>query len=222
MRRFSLSCLSAFALLVLLVGSAGAGKEGFRNVPGAGAKALQMRTVKYNGSTNGRMVVQVRNKGKTTETFDAAGLYFVPGGDPEKAPQRLGAAGPFEVVGAEGASGEAIQKLKIAPGESVELELHVFCIDSHRSSPDSSTNFAVANKRMPKKLRTEIQTGATKVLKRHKNKVAPDAAAEIQSQIWETRDADWVKLEGERAHEKSPQKHHRHLHEQRQQRMEIE
>jgi len=201
MRRISLACLSALALVIVLVGTSGADKQTFITVPGAGQKGLQMRTVKYNGGTNGRMVIEVRNRGKSTASFGAAGLYFVPGGDPEKAPQRLGAAGPFEMVTADGTTGEAVQSLSIEPGKSVALELHVFCIDSHRSSPNSSTPFTVANKRMPKKLRSTIQKGATKILKRHKNKVAPKAASEIQSHVWKTRNADWVRLQGERADE---------------------
>lgn len=75
---------------------------------------------------------------------------------------------------------------------------------------------------MPKKLRSTIQTGTGKILKRHKNKVAPEAVDEIQSHVWKTRNADWVKLEGERANEKSAddapqrqQRRHRRPHRQK-------
>ncbi len=204
MRTVSAAIAGLFGLAVslLLPAPAAAGPAKFHRVPGA-AKTLQMRTVAYDGSTNGRMVVEVQNTAKTEQTFEAAGLYFVPEADPKEAPQRLGAAGPFELVTARGASGEPLQKLSIAPGATVRLELHVFCIDSHRSSPTSETPFAVAKRRMPKALRTTIQSGTTKILRRHKGKVAPKATSEIQSHVWETRDADWIELEGERAGEKA-------------------
>jgi nucleoside 2-deoxyribosyltransferase len=201
MRKFLLSVVGVFGVIAFLAGGAAAKNAKYRKVPGAKGKALEMRTITYNGSTNGRMVIEVTNTGKTKQSFDAAGLYFVPGGDPEKAPQRLGAAGPFEVVTKKGTS-EAIEQLDVAPGDTVKLELHVFCIDSHRSSPDSTTPFEVAAKRMPKKLRTEINAETKKILKKHKNKVAP-AASEIQSHVWKSRDAKWIELEGERANEKS-------------------
>ena len=203
MRRFLMSFVAVFGVVAFLAGSAVAESKTYRKVPGAKGKALKMRTIAYNGGTNGRMVIAVKNTGKIRQTFEATGLYFVPGGDSETAPQRLGAAGPFEVVRKKSGTSDAIEKLVVAPGDTVKLELHVFCIDSHRSSPDSSTPFTVANKRMPKKLRAQINGETKKILKKHKNKVAPAAASEIQSHVWKTRDADWIELEGERANEKS-------------------
>src|SRR5689334_15794283 len=47
----------------------------FHEVPDA---KLEMRAVQYDGSTNGRLHVQVRNPGKTAQKFSAKGLYFVP------------------------------------------------------------------------------------------------------------------------------------------------
>src|SRR5262249_13202214 len=67
----------------------------FRAVPDA---KLDVRAVQYDGSTNGKLVVQVKNNGKSAQKFSAQGLYFVPEGNPDSAPQRLGAVGPMQVV----------------------------------------------------------------------------------------------------------------------------
>ncbi len=89
----AMSFLAAFAARPALA-------DKFVPLPDVGDKAeLQIRVVRYDGSTNGKMVVDVRNNGKTRTRFVAEGIYFIPAGDPEKAPQRLGAAGPFTVVG---------------------------------------------------------------------------------------------------------------------------
>ena len=91
------------ALLTCLLGlavasAAGAKGPEFGPMPMEGNKksSLKMRVVTYQGGTNGKMMVEVKNTTQAEESFHAKGLYFVPKGDPEKAPQRLGAAGPFE------------------------------------------------------------------------------------------------------------------------------
>jgi hypothetical protein len=174
----------------------------FVPLPDLGGKGedLQIRVVRYDGSTNGKMVVDVRNTGKIGTRFVAEGIYFIPAGDPEKAPQRLGAAGPFTVVGRGTAS--SLQELVLQPGETRQLQLDVFCIDSHRGSPSSSTRFSVAGKRMPKELRQTIATDAQKIIRRNKGDVAK-SKDEIQSTTWQARDRKWIKLEGERKQEKA-------------------
>jgi len=171
---------------------------------------LKMRFVRYTGGTNGEMIVDVRNDGKVARTFEASGIYFVPKGDPEAAPQRLGAAGPFEIVS--GKSRTAAEKLVVAPGQNKRLHLSVFCIDSHRSSPEAKHRFKIASTRMPKKLRRKISTGTSKAIRANKGdfKRAPAKAA-IQSEVWRSRDEDWIKLQGERRMEKRRHKrrHHR-------------
>ncbi len=84
------------AFLFAFVGTTPAIADDFVAMPEAKASAenLKIRVVKYDGNTNGEMVVEVKNTGRTTATFNSDGLFFVPKGDPEKAPQRLGAAGP--------------------------------------------------------------------------------------------------------------------------------
>jgi hypothetical protein len=195
--------LLATSLLAALARPAMADK--FVPLPDLGGKGedLKIRVVRYDGSTNGKMVVDVRNTGKTRTRFVAEGIYFVPAGDPEKAPQRLGAAGPFTIV-AQGqkAAPSSLQELVLQPGETRQLQLDVFCIDSHRSSPSSSTSFAVAGKRMPKELRQTIASDAAKIIHRNKGDVEK-SKGEIQSTTWQARDSKWIKLQGERQQEKA-------------------
>lgn len=174
----------------------------FVPLPDLGGKGenLEIRVVRYDGSTNGKMVVDVRNSGKASTRFVAEGIYFIPAGDPEKAPQRLGAAGPFTVVG--GGKPSSLQELVLQPNETRQIQLDVFCIDSHRGSPNSSTRFSVAGKRMPKELRQTIASDAAKIIRRNKGDVAK-SKDEIQSTTWQARDRKWIKLEGERKQEKS-------------------
>ncbi|HTE53772.1 MAG TPA: hypothetical protein VK698_23115 [Kofleriaceae bacterium] len=193
--------LATFFLAAIAARPAMADK--FVPLPDLGGKGetLKIRVVRYDGSTNGKMVVDVRNTGKSSTKFVAEGIYFVPGGDPEKAPQRLGAAGPFTVVGSK-ASPSSQQELILQPGETRQLQLDVFCIDSHRGSPSPSTSFSVAGKRMPKELRQTIATDAAKIIRRNQGDVEK-SKSEIQSTTWQARDRKWIKLEGERKQEKA-------------------
>jgi hypothetical protein len=181
----------------------------FVDVPALEGKKsdVKIQFVRYTGGTNGEMIVRVANRGKRIETFDPTGIYFVPDGDPEKAPQRLGAAGPFKVK--KGDAVIAAETLSLKPGESHELYLQMFCIDSHRSSPAASNTFGIAAKRMPRKLRETIKRGARDAMAAEKS--MPAAKGKIQSHVWKTRDADWIELQGERKVEKAPPtKHRRH------------
>jgi hypothetical protein len=166
------------------------------------AQALTMRVVAYDGSTNGRMVVEVVNSGQRAETFIADGIYFVPGGNPEVAPQRLGAAGPIIIV-ENGVEKTYLEGVTIPPGSKQTVRLEVFCIDSHRSSPSSDTKFGFANERLPRELRQKITHGAQRIIRENQGDVSKAKPA-IQSHMWETRDADWIKLDGERKQEKAP------------------
>jgi hypothetical protein len=191
--------LAVLTLLVVLSGSALADDE-FHAVPGAGkGKKMKLRVVRYDGATNGELTVEVKNTGKTSATFDARGLYFVPDMDPAEAPQRLGAVGPMQIAGDE--DGERTEKITIAAGDTVTVTLDVFCIDSHRSSPSASTPFTVGKKRMPKSLSRKVDAEGRKAAKKAGGFAAPAAKSEIQGAVWKARDADWVKLEGEGAQE---------------------
>jgi hypothetical protein len=95
-----------------------------------------------------------------------------------------------------------VQELALQPGETRQIQLDVFCIDSHRGSPSSATSFSVAGKRMPTELRQTIAKDAATVIQRNKGDVEK-SRSEIQSTTWEARDRKWIKLEGERRQEKA-------------------
>src|SRR5262245_32575984 len=64
---------------------------------GGKASGLELRIVRYDGATNGVLEVEVKNPRGEPADFSARGLYFVPDGNANAAPQRLGAVGPFNV-----------------------------------------------------------------------------------------------------------------------------
>jgi hypothetical protein len=160
---------------------------------------LQIRAVQYDGSVNGKLIVQVKNPTKDAQKFSASGLYFVPGGDPDTAPQRLGAVGPMQL--ASDNAHKEMTELSVAAGETLEVQLDVFCIDSHRSAPGPSNKFDVGAKRMPKELAQTIERSTDTVVRDYaaKGVPAPRAAAksEVQGQVWKSRDDKWVPLDGE-------------------------
>ncbi|MCA9664463.1 MAG: hypothetical protein KC503_02710 [Myxococcales bacterium] len=197
-----IACALALALLAI---PASAFASGYVRIPGSAGQRqqnLRIRFVRYTGGSSGRMIIDVKNVGKQAARFDPRGVYFVPQGDPEKAPQRLGAAGPLAVD--KQGSWVDTQKLMVRPGKSVRVSLQVFCLDSHRSSPASSQKFSVANKLLPKSLRREITHGVADVYKANAAKARPAAEATpaAQSHVWKTRNKKWIKLQGERLKEK--------------------
>lgn len=167
----------------------------FQKLPGS---KLQIRAVEYDGSTNGTLKVQIRNTAKTTLAFSATGLYFVPDGNPDEAPQRLGAVGPMQLATD---SAKEITKLEVPAGDTVEVALDVFCIDSHRSSPSPTNVFTVGASRMPKELAQTIEKRAESAVTEARMDGAeaprPAAKSKIQSEVWRSRDAKWIELEGE-------------------------
>ena len=156
-----------------------------------GGAGLQLKVVKYDGSVNGAITVEVQNPTATEQTFDARGLYFVPQTDPDHAPQRLGAVGPFRI------GDEHKQTLKLAPGEHARLSLDVYCIDSHRPAPDETTPFRVAKTRIPPALTQAISTAAETAAAPYGGVSASPAKSAVQSEVWKNRDAKWIKLDGE-------------------------
>ena len=188
--------LIALASLLALASPARADKK-FHSIPSSGK--LEVRVVSYDGSVNGALTVEVRNPAKKAARFSAQGLYFVPDGDADKAPQRLGAVGPMQIAGDE----DARDVLMIPAGETVTVTLDVFCIDSHRAAPDSSTPFTIGKKRMPRSLAAKIDKSARKAAADEGGFAAPAAKAKVQSEVWRNRDAKWVELDGEGAQEAS-------------------
>ena len=90
----------------------------------------------------------------------------------------------------------------LAPSQKATLRLQLFCIDSHRASPSSSTPFRLAQKRLPKQLRQDIEKGTRALLKSKKAKNAKQIRGDVQGHGWKTRNKKWIRLEGERSNEK--------------------
>ena len=165
-------CLVAFG--PVFVRSAAA--AGFEKLPGEQGKTspLLMRIVQYAGSTNGAITVEVKNPTVQAQEFSAKGIYFVPAGNPNEAPQRLGAVGPFRLQSSNGAS-QRMDHTTIAAGATARMTLDVYCIDSHRASPSSSTSFRVAKERAPKPLVQSIDADATRAAAAYGGVSAPAA-----------------------------------------------
>jgi len=183
---------------VLLPSPAGAGDR-FAPLPAARAgtpSPLLMRVVRYQGSTNGAITVEVKNPTSQPQEFSAKGVYFVPTGSANEAPQRLGAVGPFQLQSANGAS-QRMDHTTIAAGATARMTLDVYCIDSHRASPSSSTSFRVAKDRVPAALVREIDEDANKSAAGYGGVSAPAAKGAVQSEVWKNRDKKWIKLDGE-------------------------
>jgi hypothetical protein len=196
----------SFFVLVSAVFAAPAQADGpYAAVPpshkGGPPAGVSLRIVKYDGATNGVLQVEVKNTRDETTQFSARGLYFVPQGNPNEAPQRLGAVGPFSVKTERG--WERRESLALPPGATARLKLDVYCIDSHRSSPNSSTAFRVANDRVPEKLANDIANDAEGAARGYGGVSAPAAKSAVQSQVWKNRDKKWIKLDGEGAQEAS-------------------
>jgi hypothetical protein len=205
------------ALLVLVFGSSAAlADKGYKsvpteqashgkatpaaNAPAAPTSGLDLKVVSYDGGVNGELTVEVKNPTKSARTFTATGLYFVPEGNADQAPQRLGAVGPMQLASdGEGEVNDAqrVEKLVVQPGAAVKVKLDVFCIDSHRPSPTSKNQFSLGSKRLPAKLRSTIETRSRAAVEGVGGYAAPAAKSAVQSQVWEARDADWVKIDGE-------------------------
>ena len=188
-------CFAGFGLVLLRPAPAAA--DSFRKLPGAQGKTspLLMRVVRYAGSTNGAITVEVKNPTDDPQEFSAKGIYFVPTGSPNEAPQRLGAVGPFQLQSSNGP--QRLKHTTIAPGATERLTLDVYCIDSHRASPGSSTSFRVAKDRVPESLMRDIDNDAQKSAARYGGVSAAAAKPSVQSQVWKNRDKNWIELDGE-------------------------
>ena len=90
--RTSLPVLAFLLAMLAALGTAAADHK-FHPLPG-GKGRLAVKVVAYDGATNGVLTVAVKNTTGKPQRFSAEGLYFVPDGDPDTAPQRLGAARP--------------------------------------------------------------------------------------------------------------------------------
>jgi hypothetical protein len=194
-------CFAAFAV-VSVFRPAPAAASPFEKLPGEQGKTspLLMRIVQYAGSTNGAITVEVKNPTGAPQEFSAKGIYFVPTGSPNEAPQRLGAVGPFQLQSRNGAS-QRMERTTIAAGAIERLTLDVYCIDSHRASPNSSTSFRVAKDRVPAPLMKAIDADAAKSAEAYGGVSSGKAKGAVQSEVWKNRDKKWIELDGEGAQE---------------------
>jgi hypothetical protein len=164
--------------------------------------ALQIRAVQYDGRTNGALRVEVKNPTAAALKFSAKGLFFVPEGDPNTAPQRLGAVGPLKLADApRNVEPSELPEIAVPPGATIDLALDVFCIDSHRPSPSPQNRFRIGKTKLPQSLANEIERNATTAVKAQAQAGAPAprpaAKHAIQNEVWRSRDAKWVELDGE-------------------------
>lgn len=193
------SLLAALPALLLLPALARAAPD-FQPLPPepgeAKSKGLTGRVLRYDGSTNGQMVIAIQNPTNEPLTFDANGLYFVPRVPADRAPQRLGAVGGFDHADSKGKRTRS-ERLSLAPGETAQLHLDVYCIDSHRSSPSPETPFRIAGERMPRKLTQEIQQATKRAADGNGGYAAPAAKSAVQGEVWKNRDKEWIPLQGE-------------------------
>jgi hypothetical protein len=192
----------SFVGLVILGFAGPAAAAGFEKLPGEQGKTspLLMRIVQYEGSTNGAITVEVKNPTGQPHEFSAKGIYFVPTASPNEAPQRLGAVGPFQLQTDDGTS-QRMDHATIGAGATARMSLDVYCIDSHRASPSSSTSFRVAKERAPKPLVQSIDDDASRAAAAYGGVSAPAAKGAVQSEVWKNRDKKWIKLDGEGAQE---------------------
>ena len=200
MNRFLLAfCFAAFGLVILRPAAAA---PAFEKLPGEQGKTspLLMRIVQYQGSTNGAITVEVKNPTSTPQEFSAKGIYFVPTGSANDAPQRLGAVGPFQMQSSNGAS-QRLDHTTIAAGAIDRISLDVYCIDSHRASPSPATSFRVAKDRVPAPLMQAIDADAAKSAEGYGGVSSNAAKGAVQSQVWKNRDKKWIELDGEGKHE---------------------
>lgn len=191
----------ALAILgsVLCALPAMAGERDFTPIPaeqtGGKASGLQLRIVRYDGGTNGVLTVEVKNPRAQAVEFAAKGLYFVPDEQADKAPQRLGAVGPFSVDTGQGK--QRRERVVVPPGDTVQVKLDVYCFDSHRRSPTSSTPFRLAKDRVPAKIVQDIARDADSAAASLGGVSSPRAKSAVQSEVWKNRDKKWIELEGE-------------------------
>jgi hypothetical protein len=81
------------------------------------------------------------------------------------------------------------------------MKIDVYCIDSHRASPSSSTSFRMAKDRVPKPMIDAINQDAAAATTQLGGAPAAPAKSTVQSEVWKNRDKKWISLDGEGAQE---------------------
>ena len=118
-----------------------------------------MRIVQYEGSTNGAITVEVKNPTEQPQEFSAKGIYFVPTGNAERGAAAAGRRRPVPAAEPPTAPRSGMDHTTIAAGATARMTLDVYCIDSHRASPSSSTSFRVAKDARPEAARAGDRRG---------------------------------------------------------------
>jgi hypothetical protein len=186
------------AIAVALVALPLHAQGGFAPLPAVQGRALtglEIRVLGYQGGVNGVLTAEVHNPTGAPIEFVARGLYFVPDGNANNAPQRVGAVGAFMLQTAKG--WEQRVQATIDAGATARMKLDVFCIDSHRASPSSMTGFRPAAQRLPKPMADKIDSDTKERTRHMGGQNAAAAKSAVQSEVWKNRNEHWVPLDGE-------------------------
>ncbi|HEY1959869.1 MAG TPA: hypothetical protein VGH28_29880 [Polyangiaceae bacterium] len=141
------------ALLVVLTFAVNAAADPV--VPGS---ALQLAIV---SRAHLSFSVAVTNPTDAPATFDGTGLYFVPLAK-EDEPQRLGVVTPGRFASTPNAA-EAWGGISVPAHATVQIALTSYCLDNHRSSPQETTQYRLADARLPATLSTALATAARSI-----------------------------------------------------------
>ena len=159
-----------------------------------GRAGLRLRILGYHGR---QMTIEVYNAGDRAQVFRTKGLYFVPLASGNNRPQRMGAAGPYEIWRF-GAWQAAKGPTSVQPGTRMKTRLQVFCLDKGRRWPSNGQAFRLANGRLPQRLTQHIDSGVRRIV-RHRSSYRgrPRMKRAVQRHIWRVRDAFVSPLDGE-------------------------
>jgi hypothetical protein len=169
--------------------------------PEVPTSGLLAKVLRYEGNSHGQMLLSLENPTKGSVLFSAAGLYFVPDMQADVAPQRLGAVGGFDIEKTRRKNSTRAETLTLAAGEKVTLRLDVYCIDHQRPAPNSQTPYRLGLARLPKELVKAIDVETQPVARQNGGFSDERAKSAVQGLVWENRNKNWVKLDGEGARE---------------------
>lgn len=161
------SIIAVIGVLALTVSTGANADEARRLVPDS---PVTLRIVERSGE---EFTVEVTNPTADVASFNRVGLYFVPVGPPDDSPQRLGVV-------------EGDQITRLAPHETLRVDLTTYCLDEHRGSPQPKTGYVLASRRMPTELSNALAGAA-------------HGGRDVQRAVWSVRAHDPTKLIGDSA-----------------------
>lgn len=159
------SIAAIFGVLAITVATGANADEARRLVPDS---SVTLRVVERHGE---ELVVEVTNPTADIASFNRVGLYFVPVGPPEDSPQRLGVV-------------EGDQVARLAPHETLRVDLTTYCLDEHRGAPKEKTQYALASRRMPTDLANALAGAA-------------HGGRDVQRAVWSVRAQSHTPLIGD-------------------------